>query len=190
MASSSAAEVADKFGRLALSIQRGKRTTVTDAALVVKDEFVAGMKRAGVTPGVSKIAGGKANARFDIKGAGNPTALVKYRGAFHLVENDTKRHFIGARKLGTRRGLAGRAREVGVNAAFGGSNRGAFGSLRQVKNGKRALTVGGNLRAYAFHPGTRGKNTWPETKRRSADAAVKTLKSGMRTNMIKAGFGR
>lgn len=75
-------------------------------------------------------------------------------------------------------GWAGKAGRLGAGSAFGGSNRGVIGPMILTsKNrrgeitarvGKRALTVptgSNNLRAYAFHPGTRGDmGAWTQSK--------------------------
>jgi len=141
--------------------------------LQAKNIFLASAASAGAA---GKTVSGKRKpigARYDLKGKrtkglGQGQMIVTYTGPAHLLNNPTSRHFIGARRLGSRRRLAGRAARVGATAAFGGSNRGAFGALLAAErttrsgavrsNGKAALTIGANLRAYAFHPGTKGKH--------------------------------
>jgi hypothetical protein len=49
--------------------------------------------------------GAKLSVGFDMKGSGNPTALVRARGPYHLIESDTKAHVIIPRRR--RRALAG-----------------------------------------------------------------------------------
>lgn len=126
-----------------------------------KKIFEAHAAQAGVLG--SSVAGKRKaiGVRYDLKNRRSNVAdgslVITYTGPAHLVNNPTQRHFIGAKRLGTRTGLRGRSKRVGATAAFGGSNRGAFGQLRNVRNAKQALTIGGNLRAYAFHPGTSGK---------------------------------
>jgi hypothetical protein len=54
---------------------------------------------------------------------------------------------------------------VGAVTAFGGSAKGMFGKLGKQslsrsgnrRGGARSLTINGDHRAYAFHPGTKGK---------------------------------
>lgn len=136
---------------------------MTKTGLVGKAIFAVERERviSGSTPISSKI-----RERFDIRG---DNLTVKYTGPAHLIDKPTSQHFIGAKSLGTRGSLKGKARRVGAVAAFGGSNRGAFGSHRRTKNGKRALTIGGNVRAYAFHPGTKGKRFFQKAKKKSYD---------------------
>jgi hypothetical protein len=67
-------------------------------------------------------------------------AIVKFTGPAHLALNPTKAHRIEPRSRSRRRG------------------------------NKRALTIGGDVRASANHPGTRGKD--PRAARAKAAAAV------------------
>ena len=46
--------------------------------------------------GVGK-KGARIGVKYDIKGFGNPTALVRAYGPFHLYERDVKRHQVGVR---------------------------------------------------------------------------------------------
>jgi hypothetical protein len=92
-------------------------------------------------PGVvgHRVARGKVNVRYDIKGSGpKAVALVRYTGPAHLALNPTRAHRIEPRARARR----GRRR--------------------------RALTINGNVRAWANHPGTRGKD--PSARRAKAAA--------------------
>ena len=167
---------------------RANKVGTDRAAWFAKEEFNAGLVAAGSGPG-RKVAGKKVAARYDVKGVANATAIIRYSGPVHLLYAQTKPHFIGAKLLGTRNGLRARSVGVGVQNAFGGSNRGAFGqmainvgynrwgSYRQQassgrglrrRKGKKALVFGGSKgpKAYAFHPGTKGRNAWPIVKNR------------------------
>ena len=152
---------------------RANKVGTDRAAWFAKEEFNAGLVAAGSGPG-RKVAGKKVAARYDVKGVANATAMVRYSGPVHLLYSPTKAHFIGAKHLGTRSGMRARSVGVGVQAAFGGSNRGAFGQMMTTtrrgrrRAGKKALVFGGSKgpKAYAFHPGTKGRNAWPIVKNR------------------------
>lgn len=114
--------------------------------------------------------------RYDIRGGkGSGQALIAYVGPAHLINNPTSRHFIGASAFGSRKTLAGAAAGIGAVSAFGGTARGMLsglkGSRRRRGTGKRALTIGGNLRPYAFHPGTAGKGFFQKAKVRAIATA-------------------
>ncbi|CAB5212474.1 hypothetical protein UFOVP196_20 [uncultured Caudovirales phage] len=161
-----------------------------------------------LSPG-EKIGKRKFNVGFSVMGGANATTLVEVRGPAHLKEGDTKSHIIGAKLLGTRNSIRNKSKRIGVNAAFGGSNRGVFGSRQRFVNyneygsvrqqaakgvlreraGKKALTIGGNLRAYAFHPGTQGAHAWPTFKAAAIRIGPETYADEYKKALIKSGFG-
>jgi hypothetical protein len=102
----------------------------------------------------SKIAGGKWGVRYNVKGFNNPAALVRIFGPFHLVDRPTKSHEIGPRKKGRRR------------------------------SGKKAVSFNGIARATVQHPGTKGKGTFPDAKKKASVAVprimAKSVVSGWR----------
>lgn len=188
-----AAELADKFTRLATAIPRANAEATSNAALFAKDEFIkggvaAGLRKGGNLPSSSR---GRWGARYDVKGAVNATALVRYTGPVHWAFAGTRPHIIVARQLTTRTGGRRRQARVGAMAAFGGSNRGVFGSFRNVRRGAKALTVPGasTPRAYAFHPGQRGRNAWPIVKNRVKRGVPDVYPASYRRAILKAGFG-
>lgn len=153
--STTAKQLAGKLEKFAGEMRDSDRALNT-VGMAGKGIYLSHAAKAGVLG--SKIAGKRKaiGAGYDRTRKGNGV-MVFYKGPAHLVNSPTKQHFIGAKRLGTRKGFNARAARVGAMAAFGGSNRGAFGSLRQIRNGKRALLIGGDYAAYAFHPGTAGK---------------------------------
>lgn len=184
--SNSPEQFAAKFGKLAQDLSSNKAAMIR-VAMSTKGEFEKALDRAGVdgtTPVTRSI-----RVRDDVKGDRNATAIVRYTGPAHLINNDTSRHFIGARKLGTRKSLAAKSAGVGAVTAFGGSASGAFGSLRSVKRGAKALTIGSNLRAYAFHPGTRGKRFFQDARARSTKSAPETFQKAQLNEPLKRIFG-
>lgn len=173
----------DKFGQAIAD----NRPAMVRVAIVTKGEFIKALARAGVngtTPVTKKIG-----VRDDVKGKLNATAIVRYTGPAHLINNRTRRHFIGAKRLGTRRSLSAKSRKVGTLAAFGGSNRGSFGGFREVKNGKRALTIGANPRAYAFHPGSPGKQFFQDAKKHATKSAPEAFAKAQVREPLKQVFG-
>ena len=113
---------------------------------------------------------------FDIKGSANPTALVKYRGNVHWTERGTDPHFIVASAFGgTRKTRAARAES------------GSLGPVRRPQRA-RALNTPQGPRSVVRHPGQKARPFFKNVKRESAEAARKTLQSGLRRNMARAGF--
>lgn len=200
MTSRSSAELAGKFYKLASTIPAANRDAVENAALFAKEEFIkggvaAGLKAGGNLPSHSKARWG---ARYDIKGFKNPTALVRYVGPVHWAFGGTKQHIIVARHLASRTAARAKQDRIGAMAAFGGSNRGVFGALKthtrrgKMRAGKRALTIpgAGTPKAYAFHPGHRGRNAWPIVQNRIRLGAPKVFAPSYQRAIVKAGFGR
>lgn len=182
--STSGAQLAGKIDRFARDLSN-PAVPLAATAMVGKRVFETSAAASGV---LGSTMAGKRRAigvRYDIgrasRKAGSAVAVITYTGPAHLVNNPTAPHFIGARRLGSRRRLRGMSGRVGATAAFGGSNRGAFGGLLAAQRvtrsgavrsgGKQALTIGSDLRAYAFHPGTSGKGFY----QRARGVAVKTL---------------
>ena len=104
--SHSAAQFSRKITSLATVTQRRQRETVNKGALLAKQIIIAEAAARGISP-TSRIAGGKWGVGYDIKGFNNPSALVRVRGPFHLVDNPTKPHTIPkARRRRTPKRLA------------------------------------------------------------------------------------
>lgn len=100
-----AAEFSQKIVKMATITQRRQKDIVTEGALATKQIIIAAAAAKGITP-QSKIAKKRWSVGFDVKGFDNPSALVKIRGPFHLVDRDTKAHQIRRK---TRRGRTGKA---------------------------------------------------------------------------------
>lgn len=175
--SRSAAELGRKFDRLAKEM-RDNKGALNKTGIAGKREFqgaAAGL--IGTRPaGKRKVI----NARYDIARDGSGVTIT-YVGAAHLVMNPTRPHFIGPKGFGSAAALRRLGEGVGALRAFGGSARGVFASAgvgrethlasggRRVsrrRRGSQALTIGSNLRAYAFHPGTKGKPVFKVAKHR------------------------
>ncbi len=163
--SRSAAELGRKLDAFAKELGNN-RGALDKTGLAGKGIFTSHAVKAGVYG--KKVAGKRKaiNARYDLT-KDQRGVVVTYTGPAHLVNNPTKQHFIGARRLGTRAGMRRRSARIGAMAAFGGSNRGGFGALRNVR-GAQALTIGADLRPYAFHPGTPGKGFYQDARAQCA----------------------
>jgi hypothetical protein len=181
-------------------------------AYQVKLAWLGNMSGHGLTP-AQKVKRRKWNVRDKTwtNNRGSVAAVVWFVGALHLIFMPTKRHIIGAKLLGTRNSIRSKQTRIGVNAAFGGSNRGVFGkklievnfnqygSVRQqamkgtlrTREGAHALTIGANLRAYAFHPGTPGERAiWEEQKAIARQIAPNGFAPARQEALIAAGFGQ
>lgn len=152
--SRSAAELAGKIDRFT---SRLSDTTpgLTAVGVAGKATFLGA---AGGSIGVHPVGKRKKiGARYDVRGTGfKASVAVTYTGPAHLVNNPTKPHYIAARRLGRARGRGDRAFAASAQRFASGSGRGALGGFNGGR-GAKALTIGPNLRPYAFHPGTSGK---------------------------------
>jgi len=119
-----AGELKDTKGPLTVTAAEGKRIFQGAAA----EAGVLGTKIGGKGRGIS--------ARYDIR---DPTALIQYTGAAHLLNNRTSDHMEFPRsRPGARR--------------------------RRGSRGARALTINGDVRAWAHHPGTKGKHFYEKAR--------------------------
>jgi len=160
------------------------RAAAGSVGMEIKTSWIGVATRKGATPGKT-IGGRKWNVGYNVMGGTGATVKVEYRGPIHLLYFPWGGHVIGAKLLGTRSAIRNRSKKLSAEGVGNKLNRGTFGakqinvnynrygSIRQQaktgtlrrREGKHALTIGGGLYAYAFHPGTRGKPTaWPESK--------------------------
>lgn len=176
--STSAAELAGKMNRIATTIPKATERGVRDAAKSAELTIYNTAARKGVQR-TSLIAKRPWGVRGSVRANGpKSTAFVRIIGPFHLVESKTNPHVIVARRLATRTAARKRTAEI----ALSGDERVSFGKLRATtrvrrngevvaRSGKAALTINGNLRAYAYHRGTRGKGIFAEAKVRILNQA-------------------
>ncbi len=156
----------------------------------------------GAAPGAigATLAGKRKpiGARYDLKHAkgDRPSVTVTYTGPAHLLNNPTAQHFITARRQASRARARQLALGVGAVAAFGGSARGMFGKLGKQslsrsgiqRGGARSLTIGPNHRAYAFHPGTKGKGFAQRAKATLTQTAPQVYRRAGITGPLKEVF--
>lgn len=87
-------ELAGRLQATAAGMRVASRQAVGAGALVVTNAVraeIAAKTTGGVLRGVGR-SGAKVGAKYDVKGAANPTALVRATGPLHLLERDTKPH--------------------------------------------------------------------------------------------------
>jgi hypothetical protein len=92
--------------------------------------------------------GAKVGVRYDIKGAQNPTALIRATGPLHILDNPTSPHQIMSK---VKKGRSRASRGAFYNALFGGD--GGFGAAKPLRT-----PYGPRYRVQ--HPGTKGKRTF------------------------------
>lgn len=147
--SHSAAEFAGKMNKIATTLPRATKAGIRDSSLAGKTLIQTVAASRGVSVN-SRIAGRPWRAGYDLKGTpSHPASLLRITGAFPLVENDTPAHLIQGRQAPGRRG--------------------------RRRTGKKALNIGGNIRASARHPGTRGKHIFRDAKKRIIDGTPRTV---------------
>lgn len=156
-------EFLKKLHQMETATERQRGATVAAGAAEAKKIMLATAALRGVSPG-GTIAGRRWGVSYSLQPGRDSTALVRYTGPFHLVNNPTQPHYIAASGLGGSRGTRGDLAFRASAARFaGGSARGAFGGQRRSR-GKRAVSFNGVARAYVHHPGTRGKGIFQIAK--------------------------
>lgn len=148
--------LAAKFQRLAKTTERVNRGAVTKAAQAGKSIAQREMSAKGVTPGKKLKVGRAVNVFYTVKGGADAAATIALRGPAQLVNNPTQAHRIEPRKRSGRR-----------------------------HGGKKALTIGQNLRASANHPGTKGKKFWEASEAEMRRKLPEVVKKTHRDNWIK-----
>lgn len=156
-----------KTNKMVGELQRLETNTVRIAALAVKSSVLEQLQVAGVKDG--KLRGvGKKGAAVGVSStmAGNK-ALVKATGPLHLLERNTKAHRIGRR---TRSATTGRSLVD-----------------RSGQDIKSVLVIPGvGFRAWANHPGTKGKHPWEKGVEASRSTAAKANQVALSGALSKA----
>jgi len=159
--SRSGAELARKLDRFGKDLNN-VRIPLNATALHVKNLFQASAASSGVLgrkpAGKRKLIG----ARYDLKGDGpHMSAIVTYTGPAHLVNNPTRPHRIEPR----------RARGV-----------------RTRRRGASVLVINGSVRAWANHPGTRGKGFFQRAKVAAQATAPRVYAKKQLTEPLRRNF--
>jgi hypothetical protein len=170
--SSSVPQFVAKFEKAAQAVG-SNRPAVEATAMVAKKLFIGSAAAVGV--GRAAPPGDKASlsvsARYDIKGSGSQhTALIRYTGPAHLMNNPTKAHEIRPRMFVGTRGTKARAQKgAALMAAFGLDAR--SGAL-----GGGVVTVAGHPVNVIHHPGTKGLKFAEKAKALAAIECPKTYR--------------
>lgn len=176
MASRSVSELAAKFDRYATALPKAQMDAARAAGPIIKVAWIGVAGTAGLNPG-SKVGRQKWGVKYNVGKKGN--LYIRYTGKLHLVNGDTKAHPIIPKALRKAQGqaLIGALTGVRVSRRLGG-------------RGKRALTIGSNVRTSADHPGTKGKNFWPKAHRAATEIAPRIYwgRTG-RQLLTRSGFG-
>lgn len=137
MPSSPSAQVARRMSKLAREVREAEKTAVNRASLEAKTVHLAELHKVVPSGRLRNVgrSGTRLGVRYDVKGATNPTALLRATGPWHLVENPIQAHTI---KVRTRRRGGVRAKALatpygprmsvqhpGVNRTSGPWKRGA-----------------------------------------------------------------
>jgi hypothetical protein len=213
-----ARQFAAKCNRMATTVPRGLRRGNEQAARAIKPAWWAASGLtpsstvAGRKVGIRDDTRGTRNITTMLAWVG-AVHLVNNPTVAHIIAARRLGSRTGIRRMTNRLSTGNN-----LNTVFGGhgANRGAFGGLRSTMvdsrrgktttasgktvygggrlkqfNGKKALTWGGDqYSAYAFHPGTRGKNFWPKCKQAAHRIAPQVYRASALPSMLReAGFG-
>lgn len=197
---------ADKLGRnisrSGKALVANNRNATRNAALAFKGAaLVEARKDSGGDLRLSRFGknGVKLNVGFDLDGQpGRQRATVTPRpmGPWKVLEYGAKPHpIIPGLTRRQQRAMAlfgfmagGRGEfDVAELAATARGNRNNRGGRRRKR--RSPLRIGGNVRAWANHPGTKGKRTWTRSEKRGAADATKGYRKAQGEALAKV-FGR
>lgn len=116
-------EFAGKITKLATTTQKRSELIVRSGANATKGIMLAAAASRGVKPG-GKLAGKSWTVRYDLTRGAEPSALVRFTGPFHLVNNPTKAHEIVA---GKGRRKKAKALRIGENVRASAQHPGTRG---------------------------------------------------------------
>jgi hypothetical protein len=185
------------------ALVQNNRNATRDAAMAFKGAALdTARKDSGGDLRLSRWGknGVKLNVGFDLEGSpGEQRATVQPRpmGPWKVLEYGAKPHpIIPGLTRRQQRAMAlfgfmsgGRGGfDVSALAATARGNRNNRGGSRRRKR-RSPLRINGQLRAWANHPGTRGKRTWSRATVKGADDAVKNYRTNQAKALAKA-FGR
>jgi hypothetical protein len=155
----------------------GTRKSLGPVADRVRGVMLRSAAGAGLRPG-SKIAGRPWRGVY-VRNEGTKNLAVGYASPAQLVNNKTRAHLIGARKLGTRKAISKRVTGASLVSALTGTNVAASFRPRDITKGAKALHFGGTFAAYVRSPGTRGKRFFekaiPQAQKEGADEMGRTV---------------
>lgn len=192
--SSAGRDIASRMTKLASSIETGSYETVKQSAEVAKKRQLDRMRTDSggdlMLSGVNAAKGRGGNAKIGVSyrvrkdsGVGvGASAFVKATGPLQIINNDTQGRVIRS-AYSTGRGTVGRQR-VARRGFVGPVLPGQF-----AEGGRRAVLniPGVGFRRSARHPGTQGKSTWQEGRKRAEPDITKSMRSRT-TTVIRKGM--
>jgi len=166
------ADLVRKIDRAGSGILKANVAGVTKSALVYKESAIAqGRSDSGGDGRLSRWGrnGIRLDVGFEVSGTTDARAVVTPRpmGPWKVMEYGSRPHLIVPGLTKRQRGalelfslLSGGRSGYNIDelAATARGNRNNRGGRR--RRATKPLTIGGNLRAYARHPGSQGKSTW------------------------------
>lgn len=181
--SNSTAELVKKLSTAGDGLLKKNVTGVTRSAQVYKESVLTEAR--ADTGGDGRLSrwgrnGLKLNAGYEVTGTTDAKAILTARpmGPWKVLEHGSDPHLIVP-------GLTRRQRGAMELMSMLSSGRGGYDAAalaasargnRNNRGGRRRrpvpLNIGGNLRAYARHPGSKGKGTWSTGIRRGTKPAT------------------
>ena len=179
------ADLVRKFEQSANAVPPTLDKTVGTASLRVKNIYIAGAVRAGLTVGKRMNVGKKGAAwsvRYDKQTApsGSVASIVRYRGPVHLLNNDTKPRVIMAATAKANQYNQGK----GLIQALTGKK-----VKKKAVKGSQALNLPTGPVASVKHPGTHGKNFFRPTDDFARTEATRIVGDSRREILVRGGFG-
>lgn len=151
------------------ALDTASRTSAAKAAQLAKQAL---WSAPGAPHGL--VAKRKVSVGYTITEAGGGFLVkVRWRGAVHLVDRDTKAHLIGRRMFVGTRGRGKRAQKGAALMSIFGLDATAHGGV---------IKIGENVRPFAHHPGTHGKHFFDKGR----DSAFKQIPAANRVVMHNA----
>lgn len=181
------ADLVAKFREAADKLPPTTHDKIVQGAQRTKAIYLAGAQRAGLTPG-KRMNVGKRGARWGVRyellssRGGNESAIVRYTGPVHLVNNDTRAHPILA--AAGRNARREEARQV-ISALTGTRVR-----RSRRTGGPKALALPTGPVASVKHPGTRGKDFFTPADDFARREVTRITGGVHREYLTRAGFGR
>jgi hypothetical protein len=206
--SNSADELAVKLVSAGNQIVRGSKDCVQEAAQAYKSSVLEqARKDTGGDGRMSrwgrKSSGTTLSAGYKVGGSqSSPEALLTPRpaGPWRVLEDGARPHLIvpgltrrQARALTLFSVMAGQGGDLGgydigaIAASARGTRNNRGGSRRRKR--RPPLLINGSLRAYAKHPGTKGKDTWSKGIRNGEPQAMTAVRRTQAEALLKV-FGR
>jgi len=192
-----AAKLAGNLSKVGAELARNNRNATKYAALAFKDAALTEAKKdSGGDLRLSHFGkkGAKLSVGFDLDGDRTARATVRPRpmGPWKVLQYGAKPHLIvpgltrrQAKALSLFSAMAGQggsldSYNIADLASSARGNRNNKASRRRKR--RPPLKIGGQMRAWASHPGVAGKHTWTRAESKGADQAIK----GYRANQARA----